>query len=56
MMAPNNSLAIAIAARRETIYELLKHLKFACPGAPRSCICDVCGADQYCTELRSVTA
>jgi len=48
---------IATAAReqerKDTIFELLKHFKFACPSDPVNPICGMCGANKYCVELRN---
>lgn len=38
--------------RSETIWEVLKHLKFNCPGGEATPICDMCNANLYCIELR----
>jgi hypothetical protein len=40
-------------ARHSAIYEILKDFKFACPGGEITPICDLCGANLYCNELRS---
>ena len=39
-------------ARVDVIYEILKDLKFSCPGGDLTPICDLCGANKYCIELR----
>jgi hypothetical protein len=44
--------AITLAARKDTIRELLRHFKFNCPGESISPICDMCNANPYCIELR----
>ncbi len=38
--------------RKDTIWKLLKHFKFACPGEPITPICNMCGANKYCEEIR----
>ena len=38
--------------RKDTIYEILKFFKFACPGGATNPVCEMCGASQYCAELR----
>jgi aromatic ring-cleaving dioxygenase len=43
----------AAEARHAAIYEILTDLKFACPGGEPTPICDLCGANRYCIELRS---
>ena len=43
----------ATEARHAAIYEILTDLKFACPGGEPTPICDLCGANRYCIELRS---
>jgi hypothetical protein len=40
-------------AREDTIWELLTHFGFSCPGGELTPICDMCGANAYCIELRS---
>jgi hypothetical protein len=44
-----------LKSRTDTIYELLKHFKFNCPGEQPTPICDLCGANMYCIELRQST-
>ena len=43
----------AVGARHAAIYEILTDLEFACPGGEPTPICDLCGANRYCIELRS---
>lgn len=38
--------------RKAVIYELLKDLGYGCPGGEATPICEMCKANQYCTELR----
>jgi len=47
--------AATLSARKDTIRELLTNFKFGCPGGVISPICDMCGANQYCIELRQST-
>lgn len=39
--------------RKLTIKELLTHFKFLCPGGDLTPMCDMCGANPYCIELRT---
>jgi len=47
--------AATLAARNNTIREMLTYFKFGCPGGSVSPICDMCGANPYCIELRQST-
>lgn len=51
-----HNAAIRNATRQETIYEILKHFRFSCPGGEVTSICDLCGANQYCNEIRQSKA